>query len=323
MKMIMRLIFTGILLPMMLVACGSQNDSQTVTIGVVNLTPDLDGVYDGFKAGMEELGYVEGDNVIYIYEGAAMSVDRLDTLIENVMTQDPDLILSMTTPATLRVQQATEGRDIPVVFVPVYDPVGVGLVDSLRNPGGNSTGITDSGQLGKVLEWHLAISPQATRILVPHNPTDPASVQGLAALSLAAATHNIELVIVETRDEAEFIVALDDISPDDVDAIYSLNMTLAFGHADKLVETSQLNQIPLIGGGPQFRQGAVMSYGSNLFEMGQQASRMVNRILTGTAPQDIPIETSEFFLGINLQSAVAIGITVPDEVLRQADEIIR
>ncbi|MBN1584041.1 MAG: sugar ABC transporter substrate-binding protein, partial [Anaerolineae bacterium] len=127
-------IITGLLLA----ACGSR--PKTYTIGVINIVPALDATLEGFKEGMIELGYIEGENITYIYEGATVEMDKIDAVAQSLVAAEVDLILSLTTPASRAAQRATTGTDIPVVFVPVTDPVGAGLVASLRQPGGNMTG---------------------------------------------------------------------------------------------------------------------------------------------------------------------------------------
>ena len=151
-------IVTGLLLA----ACGTPQP-QTFTVGVVNLTPTLNPTFDGFMAGMAELGYVEGENVTYIYEGPVGAIDALEPAVQKLMEAEPDLVLSISTPATLRAKAALEGTDIPLVFSPVNDPVGSGVVDSLRNPGGNLTGPSIyTGQ--RVLSVAAADKPPGSRV---------------------------------------------------------------------------------------------------------------------------------------------------------------
>ena len=159
---------------LLLVACGE--NQKTYTIGVVNPTSGLDDTVEGFKKGMAELGYIEGKNLTYIYEGAVNSIETLDPVAQRLVEANVDLILSITTPATQAAQRATADTDIPVVFVPVTDPVGAGLVESLRQPGGNMTGITFGLQEGRRLEWLLQIVPTIKQIYIPHNPDDRSAV---------------------------------------------------------------------------------------------------------------------------------------------------
>jgi putative ABC transport system substrate-binding protein len=147
---------------------------KTVTIGAVNLTPALDPVIDGFKAGMTELGHIEGKNITYIYQGPTGSIKSLGPAIQKLIEAKVDLIFSASTPATIQARQATEGIRIPVVFGPVNDPVKSGIVGSLRNPDGMVTGIMANSVVfvPKGLEWLLAIAPGRKLIFVPHNPDD-------------------------------------------------------------------------------------------------------------------------------------------------------
>ncbi len=152
---------------------------QNYTIGVINTVPDLDATLEGFKEGMTELGYVEGENVTYLYEGATVDMDELDSVAQGLAAANVDLILSITTPATQAAQRATADNNIPVVFVPVTDPVGAGLVDSLKSPGGNITGVTFGIQEGRRLEWLIQVAPAIEQVSV-----DPIFVTPSGARSL-------------------------------------------------------------------------------------------------------------------------------------------
>ena len=164
------MIFVWVLvLSLLLTACDGATQAQTFTIGAVNYFPLLDPIFDGFKAGMADLGYVEGENVTYIYNGT-MEPDPqvIDREIESLLAQDVDLIFTMGTLPTLRAKQAVEGTDIPVVFAPVVNPVEEGVVESVPHPGGNVTGIQIGNTAPKALEWLLKIVPEATKVYIPY-----------------------------------------------------------------------------------------------------------------------------------------------------------
>ena len=218
-----------------LTACGKPQP-KTYSIGIVNFSPSLDAAIEGFKMGMAQLGYVEGENVTYIYEGVATSTEALDPAVQNLLAADVDLILSLTTLATLATRQAVEATDVPIVFAGVNDPVASGLVKSLREPGGNPTGVQAGGSIARELEWLLAIAPDTTSLFVPHNPGDAASVQAIVALSEAAATLGIELLIVEVRTPDELAAALDAI-PESADAMFVLSSGFLSARLTQLVET--------------------------------------------------------------------------------------
>jgi putative ABC transport system substrate-binding protein len=293
-----------------------------VTIGVVNYSPALDGVFEGFKQGMAEGGYVEGENVTYIYEGAVGTIDALDHAIETLLAEDVDLILSITTPATQKAKQATQGTDQPVVFAPVTDPVASGIVDSLTDPGGNLTGVQNRGSIAKGLEWLKAVAPGTTLLFVPHNPDDNSSVQGLTELTEAAAKAGLDLDVVEVRTEDEFNAAIAAI-PEDADAIFMLPSGFFSARTAEFVEAGIAYELPVSSVAPQCERGVLMSYGHEYVPIGNQVARLAGQILDGTAPANLPVETPDFYLCINLQTAQAIGLDIPADVLAQADKIIR
>jgi putative ABC transport system substrate-binding protein len=300
-------------------ACGAR-EPEARTIGVVNLVPGLDDVVVGFKQGMAELGYVEGENVTYVYEGATGSIDILESVVQGLVEADIDLILSVTTPATQAAQRATAGTDIPVVFVPVTDPVGAGLVDSLRNPGGNTTGVTFGVQERRRLEWLVQIVPTIEEIYVPYNPEDQSAVLALGTVSEAATNLGLGLITREVRSAEEIPAAVENI-PEEADAVFLLPDSLLGSHATEFVEL----QLPTSAANPRdlTDHGVLTSYGIELTASGKQAARLADQIFRGVKPADLPVETAEFYLAINLRTAETIGLDIPDEVLEQADIIVR
>ena len=302
-------------------ACGRAGDeAENVTIGVVNITPTIDSLFEGFKEGMAELGYVEGENVTYLYEGATGNLEGLQPAVQRLLEADVDLIFAITTPAALTAKQGVEGTDTPVLFAAVAFPVESGLVESLTNPGVNLTGIDSGGFVPKQLEWLLAVAPDTKRLFVPNNPEDSAA--GLEELAAVAAPRGIELITVEVTTEEDLFSALDAV-PEDVDAIFVLASGFLTAHLSKFVETAIEHKLPLTSVGEGAKAGALMSYGHNYVPVGMQASRLAVKVLQGTAPADLPVEAAEFFLSVNLVTADSISLDVSDDVLEQADVIVR
>jgi putative ABC transport system substrate-binding protein len=304
-----------------LTACGSQSP-DVITIGVVNLSSALDTTLDGFKDGFAEAGYTEGDNVVYLYNGVSESIDDVDADVQSLVGANVDLILAISTPSTLNVKQATRENSIPVVFGPVTDPIGSGIVDDLRHPAGNLTGVSSGGNIPKQLEWTLAIVPEAKRLLVLHDPEDSSSVQGLIELSRAAETLQVELDVVEVTSAEEIAAAFSDI-PADIDVIFMLPSSLFSGNVDYFVEASLESGLPITSGPPLCQQGVTFSYGLDYYLLGKQMARLAVRILQGENPADIPVEQCDFYLGINLKSAQDIGLEIPDHIVDLADDIVR
>jgi putative ABC transport system substrate-binding protein len=312
-----------IVLSLPLTACGRTRSQETYTIGVINTVPDLDDTFGGFKEGMTESGYIEGENITYLYEGASSDLDRLDSVAQGLVGADVDLILSITTPATQAAQRATAGTDIPVVFVPVTDPVGAGLVDSLGHPGGNITGVTFGAQEGRRLEWLIQVVPTIEQIYAPYNPGDRSAVLALKTASEAAAILDVELITCEVSTPEQVAAAFENI-PEEADAIFFLPDSLVSTRMPDHVETAIRLQLPTSGANIEaVKNGALASYGMEQRSSGEKAARLADQILQGIKPADLPVETAEFYSAINLKTAEAIGVDISDEVLLQADIIIR
>ncbi len=311
-----------IVITLILSGCGG-TQAKTYTIGVVNLSATLDSTLDGFKASLAEAGYVEGQNVTFLYDGAVASANDLDPIFQGLKEKKVDLIFSIGTAATVQAMKTLEGTDIPVVFGPVVDPVGSGIVADLLKPGGNFTGVQLGNSTPKRLEWLLAMAPNIRRMYVVHNPDDRSSVSALTGLTKAAATFNVELEVREARTPEEISAAFGTI-PADVEAIFILPATTITAHADEYVKAANEHKLPLsVPTIPTVKAGALMAFGQDNVPLGRQAGRLAAQILGGAKPADLPVETADYFLAINLQTAKAIGLDIPDEIIRQADTVIR
>ena len=300
---------------------GCSSQPKAFTIGVVNISPNLDPVFEGFKADMADLGYVEGETVTYVYDGATGNLEGLAPVARKLVEDDVDLILAISTLSSLQAKEAIKGTDTPVVFVPVNRPVASGVVESLLHPGGNLTGIQAGGFVIKGLEWLTVVAPNTKHLYVPHNPKDNSSVQGLLELKEAATTLGIELSIYEAKTPEEMASATAAV-PEGVDAIFLLPDSLAVSFIDDFAEASLERGLPLSAVTSQHvKAGALMSFGPGFFQMGQQAAHLADKVLQGVPPSDLPVETAEFFLSINLGTASSIDLDIADEILRQAHNI--
>jgi putative tryptophan/tyrosine transport system substrate-binding protein len=325
MKRKLRLGFVNLLVisGLLLTGCGGAPKTKTYIIGVVNPSLNQEDTVKGFKEGMTELGYVEGKNITYIYDGP-VSADKLDAVAQGLVQAKVDLILAITTSATKAAQKATAGTDIAVVFIPVTDPVGAGVVASLTKPGGNITGVTPATQEGKRLEWLLQVAPTIKQIYIVYNPEDQSPVLALKTVNETAAKLGVELITREVSTTEEAMVAFKNI-PREADAIFFLpdSMVNARGADPYKLAT----EFGLPTSGPNVatvNDGALTAYGVDLtIAARQQAARLASQILRGTKPADLPVETTQLFSAINLKTAQAIGLDIPDDILRQANIIIR
>jgi len=319
--MVILFIMTGLLLT----ACGGGVQAkETFTIGAVNYVPVLDQVFEGLKQGMAELGYVEGENITYIYNGVIEpNPEAADREIQSLLAQDVDLIFTMGTLPTHQAKQAVEGTDLPVIFAPVINPLEEGLIKSIRQPGGNVSGVQNGNAIPKALEWLLAAKPGVMKIYTPYHPDDAVSVTAVASVREAALALGVEAEFDEVKTLDEVVTAIESLSGDDT-AIFVVPMPSLGGDITGFVGAATERGI-VIGStnGTDVKNGALISYGTNFIAIGKQAARLVDQALRGTPPADLPVETTEFFLNVNLQTAETFAIDIPDEIVRQADVVVR
>jgi len=308
---------------LLLSGCGGSAKPKTYTIGVINFAPTLEGTLTGFKEGMTELGYIEGENVTYVYPGAAGSIGELDELAQELVNAKVDLIFSITTPATQAAQRATASNNIPVVFGILTDPVGAGVVDSLIHPGGNITGVTFGPQEEQRFQWLTKIVPSAKRVYVIYNPSDNSAVLALKTITVTADKIGIEIVAREAPTLEEIDAALAD-TPEDVDALYVLPDSQTESKLEDILAVANARHLPTsVANVDRVADGPLYSYAMKLEPTGRQAAHLADQIFQGIKPADLPVETTEFFLAVNLKTAQAIGLEIPDEVLEVANTIVR
>jgi putative ABC transport system substrate-binding protein len=242
----------------------------------------------------------------------------LDLGIEGLLTQKVDLLFTIGNPATRRAWQAGAGTDIPLVFAPVE----AGVVESIHRPGGNMTGVQSGDAIPKALEWLVTIGPPTTQVYVPYNPEDDVSVTAVASLRDTAATLGVELAEDEVRTPAEAVATIETL-PAHVEAIFIVPAPSLDSGIGDIIRVATERGVAVGSNDPQHVEaGALVAYGSNFWAIGEQTARLADQLLRGTAPADLPVETADYFLTINLQTAEALGLDVPDDMLRQADAVI-
>lgn len=308
-----------------LAACGGAGtpEAQSYTIGVLNHASSLNPTFEGFRAGMAALGYQEGEQITYLYGGPAGSVDALGPVAEELQSQDLDLLITIGTPPSVLAKETFGGTDLPIVFVPVNDPVATGIVDDLQSPGGNMTGIQNRETVGRAIEWLVDLTPGLSVVYVPHNPEDGSSVISLEALSAAAEEFDLELIVTECTTSDEVSAAAQDI-PDEAGAIFLVRSGAITSHASEFIEAANDRRIPVASTVFDLvDQGALITYGTDYYHMGEQAAGLADQILRGIPPADLPIETGEPLLGINLAAAMQLSLEVSDDSLQQADTVVR
>jgi putative ABC transport system substrate-binding protein len=302
---------------------GQGNIQGPIRIGVLQLTDVDTATFEGFRAGMTELGYRDGEHITYLHPGPALHTARLAPMIEALLAAPVDMIFVASTPATQAVQRATAGSAMPVVFAPVNDPVKAGVVASIKAPGSNLTGVRLPVGDALRLEKLLRLLPQIRVIWLPYSAADASANESLLQAREAAALLQVELRLQPLHDPGEIDAALASI-PADVDAVYLPRDSTIEARIDDLVSVARTRRLPLCAPSlTQVEAGALISYGFVHREIGRQAARLADQVLRGIPPGELPVETAQNYLAINVQTAREIGVEIPVDMLRQADILVR
>jgi putative ABC transport system substrate-binding protein len=230
--------------------------------------------------------------------------------------------MTLTTPVTKKAKKAMKGTGIPVLFGTAFDPVKSGVVKSLAHHSDNITGIKVGGNTQKALDLLIAIAPGTKRIFVPVKYDTQAASLSITELKSAAKTLKVDLLISEVSTLEELQAAFSSM-PEDVNGIFIVNSIFIASNIKHIIDASIKIKIPVGAATHVYRHGAVVSYSQRGQHSGEQASRLAHKMLQGTPASSLPVETADFFLGINLKTANSIGLEIPYDILDQADFIIR
>jgi putative tryptophan/tyrosine transport system substrate-binding protein len=280
--------------------------------------------FEAFRKQLQDLAYVEGKNLTIDWRYAERGPDQLPILAQQLVELHPDVIVSITTPATAAVK-ATTGS-IPIVFAYVGDPVETGFVASLSHPGGNLTSqsILAPQLSGKRLELLKETIPASTTFAVIGNPTNPAVRLQSQEAQDAAPLLGIRLVSIEVRRAGDIAAAFDIAKQEGAQGVIVLPDPLTGSHRSAIIELAAKTRMPTMYGYREYvDDGGFMAYGPNYRAVFRRAAIYVDKILKGTKPADLPVEQpTKLELVINLKTAKALGLTVPDKLLALADEVI-
>jgi putative ABC transport system substrate-binding protein len=284
--------------------------------------PERDPSHAAWLGGLREKGWIEGKNLLVEYRDAT---DRLPALAADLVAMAPELIIASGPSTALALKAAT--TTIPIVFVLVYDPVAVGLVQSLSHPGGNITGLATSvpgGIIGKEIEILRELVPGAAKIALLVNPENSIHRLLLAEeIPLAAANMGVALPTVEASRADQLDAAFGSAVAQHADAIIILGDYVTVFEAPRVVVLAAKYRLPAMYLFRQFAKGGLVVYGPELSTLWRRAGSYVDKILKGTKPSDLPVEQpTKFELIINMKTAKALGLTVPPTLLVRADELI-
>ena len=278
-----------------------------------------------FREALRAAGWVEGRNLILHVRYAGEQYARLPELATELVQLEVDVLVSLGTPATLAAHRAT--TTIPIVMESLADVVGTGLVPNLARPGGNITGVSGFAPelSGKRLELIHEMLPRAARIAVLTNRANPATAPVLRATESAAETMRMKLRVLDVHSPAELRPAFETMHRERADALILAADPLLFAERLTIVQLAARHRVPAVYESRRFAEnGGLLSYGPLEQERFQRLSLYVDRILRGARPGDLPIEQpTTFELVVNLKTAAALRLTIPQSLLRRADEVIR
>jgi putative ABC transport system substrate-binding protein len=273
---------------------------------------------------MADLGYAEGQNVIYEYRYAEGYGDRWDELAADLIRLPVDLIFTATTPAALAARRAT--NTIPIVL-PTGDLVGAGLAESLAHPGGNVTGLSNiSVQLsGKRLELLKGTIPDLSRVAMFWQPDNATEARDWQESQAAAAILSVVLQSVELRPPIDFDGAFMAAVEGRAQAVLVRGTTMANTEHARFAEVARRSRLPIMGDRRALvTDGALMAYGPSVNQQYRRAAYYVDRIFKGASPADLPIEQPMTFdFVVNMKTAQALGITFPNEIMLQVTDVIQ
>jgi len=309
-------------------AAKAQQAGKVFRIGYLSAPTreSVEGILQAFLRALRNLGWIEGHNVIIEYRWADGHLERLPGLAEDLVRRNVDVIVAPAASAALAAKRATS--TIPIVMIFPNDPVGEGLVSSLRRPGGNVTGTTNiaiSDMLGKRLQILREAVPTATRVAMVYDPTDQTSVPPQKSFEAVGRSLGIQLEYVEVRGLEDFDHAFAAMERQRAEGI------LVAGGTTFLVNRSRFNELALKHRLPTMfavregvEAGGLVSYGINMSDFVGRSAAYVDKILKGTKSADLAIEQpTKFELIINMNTAKSLGLRIPRSLLARADEVIQ
>ena len=293
---------------------------------VVNRAEVSQGPLAAFRQGLRERGWVEGQNIVIEVRYAEGHVDQLPPLVAELIRLKVDIIVTTSSSTTWAAKDAT--KSIPIVMGVSADALGEGLVTSLAHPGGNITGMTyliGPEIAGKHLELLMAVAPAASRLAVLANPANRSHANLTRELKAAARTFGVQLNVFDAGSPDQIDSAFAAMTRERAAALLVLTDSVFVGQRRRIADLAARNRLPAMYYQREFVDaGGLISYGASLSDIYRHAATHVDKILKGAKPGDLPIEQpTNFQLVINLKTAKALGMTIPQSVLARADEVIQ
>jgi len=302
------------------VAARAQQQGKIPRIGIIDDAP----MWNAFREGLRDLGFLEGQNIAFEYRTADGVPERLAEAATDLVRRPVDIIATYGTPSSIAAKAAT--TTIPIVMIGVGDVLRTGLVQSFAHPDGNITGYTTLNPEVQPKRWQLfkAAVPALSRVALLWNPDNASNRLAAEEVRAAAATLSMTFTVVPVRRAEELDGALAAMMLERPDGLIVTGDAIHQLHVGRIINFLANNRLP---GLFQYREnvvaGGLMSYGPSLPDLFRRAAGYVDKILRGTRPADLPVEQpTKFELVVNLRTAKALGLTIPEPFLLLADEII-
>jgi putative ABC transport system substrate-binding protein len=303
----------------------AQQPAAPRRVGVLVASPSSGKIAQQFRQGLRDAGYAEGRDLVIEWRVYSGDYARIPELVEDLVQRKVEVIVVSGTVAAQAAKRATS--TIPIVMAVAADPVGSGLVANLARPGGNVTGLsTMTGEVNaKRLQLLKELIPRITRVGVLWNPDTQFHARMIEDIKAAAPSLPVELTVVAVRTREEIVPAFAAVRRAHAQALYVMEDAFFFTHRTTLVELASRARLPAIYGEARFvSEGGLMSFGTNFGDLYLRAATYVDKLLKGAKPGDLPIEQpTTFELVVNLKTAKAMGLTIPQSILQQANEVIR
>jgi putative ABC transport system substrate-binding protein len=297
-----------------------------VLMGIAENDPERPSFVSAFTQALAELGWREGSNIRLDYRWGAGDRDRIRGFARELAELQPDLIVGHTTPVVAALKQQT--RTTPIVFIQVSDPVGSGFVAGFAEPGGNITGFTnlESSMGSKLVELLKEIAPGVSRIALMFNPaTAPAGGSYfLNAVEAAAPVLKIKIIRAAVHNAAEIDGAITALTHEAGAGLIVMPDVFVLAHRERILALAEQHRLPAAYAYRLFAaNGGLMSYGTDLVDLFRRAAPYVDRVLKGAKPSELPVQQPvKFELVLNLKTAKALGLEIPDKLIALADEVI-
>jgi len=326
----MRSILVCLLLTVLLLTgfrAEAQQQSTIPKIGWLEVRPDdARTSFELFQRELRALGYVDGRSVVFEYRNAGNKLDRLPALADELVRLGVNLVFAVPAPAAVAAKNAT--TTIPIVFLGGFDPIAAGLVDSLARPGGNITGFSANIPMvaGKRLELLKETVRKLSRVAALWDPQNSGSAQQWKESQVPARELGLQLHSIEISSPEKFAYAFKEATRANSEAIILMESQFFYSSNQKqLADLAAKNRLPAIYSRGDFvESGGLMSYGADQSEPYRRVASMVDKILKGAKPADLPVEQpTKFELVINVKAAKQIGLIIPSNVLARADRVIK